>query len=61
MVRCPVCDSTTVIVELRAEPRATCLVCDATWLEENGEQSEIRRPVTPVPDPNPWIRLASSQ
>jgi hypothetical protein len=43
MVRCPVCES--VQIGYRVSPRPTsCYYCGATWLQDGGEQTAVRRP-----------------
>ena len=42
MVRCPVCDSTTVTVVLNSKPRASCACCGAQWIQEGSWQRSVR-------------------
>ena len=42
MVRCPVCDATTVTIVLTTKPRASCSECGATWVQEGIWQRAIR-------------------
>jgi len=42
VVRCPVCDSTTVTVVLNSKPHASCSCCGATWIQEGSWQRAVR-------------------
>jgi hypothetical protein len=43
MVRCPVCASPRVIVQLDRNRRAACRSCGATWVQDGGDQRLVRR------------------
>ena len=42
LVRCPVCDSTTVTVILNSRSDASCAECGATWIQEGSWQRAVR-------------------
>ena len=46
MPKCPLCDSTRVVIILNDARRGTCTACGARWIQDGGEQRNVERPVT---------------
>jgi Zn-finger nucleic acid-binding protein len=42
LIRCPLCQSTTVTVVLNSKSHASCARCGATWIQEGSWQRFIR-------------------
>lgn len=43
MQRCPVCDSSQIVVVVGPWPRAWCDRCGARWIQEGSEQRAVHR------------------
>jgi hypothetical protein len=43
MSRCPVCESSQIVVVLNHSPHAWCSRCGARWIQEGSEQRRIVR------------------
>ena len=52
MIRCPVCESLSVRVELRSRARGSCSACGAEWVQEGSWQRQVRpmQPSLPLAD-----------
>jgi len=57
LIRCPVCQSTTVTVVLNSKSHASCASCGATWIQEGSWQRFIRAARRIVQLPEDVIRL----
>jgi Zn-finger nucleic acid-binding protein len=57
LIRCPLCQSTTVTVVLKSESNASCASCGATWIQEGSWQRFIRSARRLVKLPEDVIRL----
>jgi hypothetical protein len=57
LIRCPVCQSTTVTVVLKSKADASCASCGATWIQEGSWQRFIRTARRLVKLPDDVIRL----
>ena len=42
MVRCPVCESTSVTIVLNSKSHGSCACCGATWIQEGSWQRAVR-------------------
>ena len=53
MIRCPVCESATVRIELNRTRRARCSTCAARWIQEGSWQRQVRphQPILPFTEP----------
>jgi len=62
VIRCPVCQSTTVTVVLNSKSHASCARCGATWIQEGSWQRYIRpaRHAALVELPEDVVRLPRS-
>ena len=61
MIRCPVCESTSVRIVLSSTRRATCSACGARWVQEGSWQRHVRphQPVLPFePELEPVVEPA---
>jgi ribosomal protein S27E len=54
VIRCPACGSVRVVVVVSPNPRAFCGRCGAAWVQDHGEQREVRSPIQP-PSPEPPV------
>jgi hypothetical protein len=64
LIRCPVCQSTTVTIVLNSKSHASCASCAATWIQEGSWQRFIRpaRPaLVELPDVIPLPSLAERE
>jgi transposase-like protein len=43
MPRCPVCESTRVVIKVDKSRRAFCVSCGARWSQEGSAQRSVRR------------------
>ena len=43
MSRCPVCESSKIVIALSSKPSAWCDHCGARWTQEGSEQRHIKR------------------
>jgi Zn-finger nucleic acid-binding protein len=57
LIRCPICQSTTVTVVLKSQSDASCASCGATWIQEGSWQRFIRAARRLVKLPEDVIRL----
>jgi Zn-finger nucleic acid-binding protein len=57
LIRCPLCQSTTVTVVLKSNSHASCASCGATWIQEGSWQRFIRAARRLVKLPEDVIRL----
>jgi hypothetical protein len=48
MVRCPVCESTRVVVIIAPERRALCSRCSTRWIQDGDRQRAIVRGTPPA-------------
>jgi hypothetical protein len=43
MARCPVCESSRIVIVVSPERRAFCTACGARWIQDGSEQRSVRR------------------
>jgi len=53
MSRCPVCQSTRIVLVLSPTRRSFCARCGARWLQDGSQQRDVERAEIPVEPAHP--------